>query len=714
MMRSRLIMRVFIKGELCFEKQVRWSVVNIYWDEYYKRRIEELKKIREHKMKRIENAVWDFFCEDMKLYGFEEREGQQNMALDIVESIRDQEHILVEAGVGIGKSFAYIVPLLYYYREYNEPIAIATSTIALQEQLEGDIKKIANLLEITAPTIIAKGQTNFVCRQRLEDYNNQIKECCDRELIIAILENAEKDISDRRDFPLLIPFKIWNQINIQDYGYKKCHKCLYHNKCLYYQLRQKLPSFKGFIICNQDLLTVHLQKVADMRRSMLNEQISIMVIDEAHNLEDKIRGVSTTYYSKQKINNILNKATNVTRSLYIDIDRNVQRINKKVEALFCEFKKQIQIQVDENPAEMKYAEKFFLKENNKITETISVVFKEIKYINDKIQIFLDYEHISESDKRSAEDIEDLYKFFSRFTNQKHDYLSWLEKNNLTVYFYQCPKHIDKKTYNLYFSMKKPQVILTSATLSNKGEGSNEERYSYFLKNTGFPAQTGFMSEPKESPFPYNEHAIVYYSDDLPHPIKQREMFIQAATERIEELLAISKGKALMLFTAKSDMEVVYKNLLEKRLPYHIFKQESGASQEEVLEEFRNDTNSVLLGTGAFWEGINIEGDSLSNLIIFRLPFPVPDPIIEYKRSNSENPLMDVNVPEMIIKLKQGIGRLIRSEEDKGIVSIIDPRLKESSTAPYKELVWKSLPIKIKTNSISEIKAFYDKVIRKSS
>lgn len=172
---------------------------------------------------------------------------------------------------------------------------------------------------------------------------------------------------------------------------------------------------------------------------------------------------------------------------------------------------------------------------------------------------------------------------------------------------------------------------------------------------------------------------------------------------------ISHGKALILFTAKTDMEEVYETLRNKGLPYKILVQRAGSSQESVLREFEEDTDAVLLGTGAYWEGISIEGKSLSNLIIFRLPFPVPDPIIEYKTSVSDDPLMKVLVPEMVMKLKQGVGRLIRNFTDMGIISIIDPRLANTSFSPYRSIVWEALPIHNRTDNIQRLREFYESI-----
>ena len=254
----------------------------------------------------------------------------------------------------------------------------------------------------------------------------------------------------------------------------------------------------------------------------------------------------------------------------------------------------------------------------------------------------------------------------------------------------------------YFSDDCPACILTSATLTSRTDGSLEDQYKYIMKSIGF---NGSLSDPKESPFNYDEHAMIFVADRLPHPTKEHDEFIRQGTELLKEILQISEGRALVLFTAKKDMMEVYDEL-QKDSPYEIIIQKAGASQQETLDEFRRNEHAVLLGTGAYWEGINIEGPTLSNVIIFRLPFPVPDPIIDSREKHAKDPLMEVKVPEMIIKLKQGVGRLIRSESDKGIISIIDSRVGESSQAPYKEIVWNALPIKNRTGSLEEIRRFY--------
>lgn len=203
---------------------------------------------------------------------------------------------------------------------------------------------------------------------------------------------------------------------------------------------------------------------------------------------------------------------------------------------------------------------------------------------------------------------------------------------------------------------------------------------------------------------------MYVSDKLPIPNKRnRTAYRNEAIKEIVRLLNITEGKTLILFTAKDDMQYVFKKLSNMGLPYKIMIQDESTTQERRLEKFQNNVNSVLLGTGTYWEGINIKGESLSQVIIFKLPFPVPDPIVEYKMRKTECPLMDVAVPEMIIKLKQGVGRLIRSSEDKGIVSILDPRVSKSLNTAYREDTLASLPEKNITEDITELEEFWNRI-----
>lgn len=356
---------------------------------------------------------------------------------------------------------------------------------------------------------------------------------------------------------------------------------------------------------------------------------------------------------------------------------------------------------------MEHADRFFFDQNGSAVELLTEMNAAIHNLSSSIQIYSSMDFRNNRSFADSDDLDAVSESLSELLDQIDDMLIWIEQHGSNTELVYCPKNTKEIVSRLYFNGEE-RTILTSATLTNATSGSLEEQYSYFISNTGFPAgDRGCLSEPKPSPYPYDEHAMIYYCDDLPHPTREHEAFIEKGVERLLEILSISNGKALVLFTAKTDMEEVYSILSQKSLPYKILMQQPGSSQDKVLNEFKEDTNSVLLGTGAYWEGISIEGKSLSNVIIFRLPFPVPDPIIEYKCSVAKDALMDVRVPEMIIKLKQGIGRLIRNFTDTGIVCIIDRRLRDEPPERYHDITWDSLPIKNRTSSLDELKRFYE-------
>lgn len=677
--------------------------------DYYKQTNIFMKNFQDI-MRYVEQHTWEFFIDNAKKHNLMEREGQQNMALDIVGAIRDNRHIVAEAGVGIGKSYAYIVPLLYYHQKTSEPIAIATSTIALQEQLVGDIETICQKIGYPVEIVLAKGQTHFVCRRRAEEYLSGKSGFAD------ILGQIHAGAFDRSEFLPEVNSAVWNQINIKEFNYGECSRCADKWKCGYLSLRSAMQQTEGVILCNQDLLTVHLKKMQEGQRPILNDRIGIMVVDEAHNLEEKVRNAYTIKYGKGQIDK---RAKDLQRSIHItDLPflAHMDEFLHNVDALYNLLNQDVKAQISQSSVDMKYAERFYFHETPEITTTLVKISKLADDVINMAYLSSDtvskYGHgLKESSDLAIEAFSDVASFFSVFSRSRGNYLFWVERDSRRLQLVSCPKQIASRIKDLYYQHGHT-TILTSATITNTTDGPLESQYGYFIKNTDFPSETdnGFLADPQPSPFPYDEHAMLYYCGDLPHPTDERDAFLEGGAKRIEELLKISHGRALVLFTAKTDMETVYAQLCNNGLPYKILMQTPGSSQDKILKEFQEDETSVLLGTGAYWEGINIKGKSLSNLIIFRLPFPVPDPVMDYKRAQAENPLMDVNVPEMIIKCKQGIGRLIRSDKDKGIAAIIDPRLGDAATVPYKQLLWDALPIKNRTNSIHLLKAFYDSVI----
>jgi ATP-dependent DNA helicase DinG len=650
------------------------------------------------KYEQLEKLVWNFFMEEIPKLGFEQREGQEDMALDICYSIKEKKHTIVEAGVGIGKSYAYIVPLLCYNILFNKPILIATSTIALQEQLIKDVKKICSYIKHRPEIILAKGMTHFACRKRADEYfkdNNKIDE--EDEILYQYIQNG---IVDKRFINLEIDDDMWENVSIKSTDHSKCE---YFKTCRFMRLRNDMLETKGVILCNQDLLTVHFQKLRKGHRGLLSEDIDLIVIDEAHNLEDKVRNSLIESYSKNSIKNLIKESRNSIKKVSIknSLDLEIKNANDILNLLFLELEKQIKVQVKEN---LKFKnndiERFFINVEN-IKILIYKIQKQIKIIYEKVQFYSD----SNLSEEIIESLADLDLFLNNILDENSNDLFWMEKNR-SIEIFSCPKNIDKEISKLYFDKTKT-TILTSATIADKNKGDEKDRYEYFIKNTGFKVEDGFLASPKYSPFNYNKNAMIYCAENMPHPTYEREEFIKKGTEEIIKLIDITKGKALILFTSKNDLNEVYKILNKKNLSYNLLRQSMSSSQDEILDEFKKDEDSILLATGTFWEGIDIPGKALSNLIIFRLPFPVPDPIIEYKRNTSNDFLMEVSVPYMIVKLRQGIGRLIRKDNDNGIVAILDSRIASNSNSRYKDVVFDSIPIKNRSSNIEDMRKFYN-------
>lgn len=660
------------------------------------------KKRRKAALYEMSSSISEFFWDVVPDKNLELREGQQDMAFEIVDALIADQHIVIEAGVGIGKSYGYLVPAMLYNQKMKRPVIIATSTITLQEQLWKDANGIMSLLGVKPEIILAKGQSHYLCHRRAEEY---LKAEGDRASDV-LKDGISKDLQDRREYPDDLPQSIWDKVNIQKFSMKNCGSC--SEKCLYYSIRSEIRYTGGIVICNQDFLTSHMMKLRRGLDGLINNEADLIIVDEAHNLDDKVRSATTETISQRRLISIIRSAVNDLRTAdRPNVERERIEAEKAIYALFNCLKVQMQRQIDETDRDMKYAERFFIDADTHFLSLLNEMRDRILSLSMSVQIYAGYGTNTYRDSHASDELDEISASIGELCDTLEDTLIWIERHGGNADLVHCPKNTKGIIHRLYFSGDQ-RTILTSATLTNAVTGPLEDQYSYFIRNTGFPVgEEGVLSAPKPSPYPYDEHAMIYYCDDLPHPTREHEAFIEQGVERLLQVLDISHGKALVLFTAKTDMEEVYENLKKRDLPYKVLVQQPGSSQEKILQEFKDDTNSVLLGTGAYWEGISIEGATLSNVVIFRLPFPVPDPIIEYKASIANDPLMDVRVPEMIIKLKQGIGRLIRNCTDTGIISIIDRRLRDDPPERYHDITWASLPIKNRTSSLDELRSFYN-------
>ena len=678
------------------------------------------------RMNRIDSDMFKFFNMTALRYGMTEREGQIDMAETVLDSIKNKKHLLEEAGVGIGKSYGYLVPALLYHKETNAPVVIATSTIALQEQLAADMARLLPMLGMKDGFIVAKGQGNYLCNKKV--HNLAIKGT-EEEGIPEILKELREGHADRRDLKMEVPEKLWNKVCISGYSRKSCSCCTFASECAYHQMRERVLT-AGIVICNQSLLTVHLLHMKQGWPPLLNPKMEIVIVDEAHNLEGNVRLTQTKSFSRKQLERLVLNANNTlgSRAEGLLDDWIINDFETGIHDFFGNLEHQAAEQIREeirrserDISQLKSltngaTDRFFFEDQDGAYSLLDELARTVRTIS---KAFWE-EETSHGRKPETNAIGELKRFseeLSEMTLNKSRYIFWIQIEHGNYQLCYCPKDTAGMLRDLYFTKDKV-TIMTSATMTGTADGTNEERYAYFIRNTGFPTAkdargsmlSGRLAYPVASPFNYDEHAMIYHADDLPHPTREHEAFIREGTKRLKEILDISEGRALVLFTSKEDMREVAAELKKQGTSYKVLIQKGGSSQAEILKEFKEDEHAVLLGTGAYWEGISIEGRTLSNVVIFRLPFPVPDPISTEKEKGCENPLMEIRVPEMVIKLKQGVGRLIRNETDKGIISILDCRLSDTSTAPYKDIVWNALPIRNRTNSVEEIREFYKNTV----
>ena len=649
----------------------------------------------------ISEEATAFFEDDApEKHGFEQRPGQLDMAYDILDALIQKRHIAAEAGVGIGKSYSFLFPLLLYSEAMNRPVVIATSTIALQEQLMNDTERLQDLLGVRREVVLAKGQAHYFCWERAGRYLKN----ADAEMFGEVMDGLLKEYAERKDFRVSIPDEVWEKVNVTRYGTRDCERC--EKPCPYARIRERLQTTRGIILCNQDFLTAHLLRRKRRQEGLISPLVDVAVVDEAHNLESKVRAALTERLSYSSLYRMLKDLPNeIPKEERPLIEPLIADTQKAGFAFFQRLYGQLRQHLEREQREMRDTERFPFEADAVSISLLYDLTKTVRSLSERVEI-LSANRRRETPSDISETLDDTGCMLKGLLVHLQRKVVWAERTDGGAELACCPTDIKTAVRELYFKGR-IRVILTSGTLTNTGRGNLTQRYGYFIRNTGFPVGgDGVLAEPRPSPFPYDKRAMIYYCENLPHPTYEREDFIKKGAKRLADILNISGGKALVLFTAKSDMEDVYEILQGKNLPYKILKQGDAPSQEALIREFQSDTNSVLLGTGAFWEGISVEGESLSNLVIFRLPFPTPDPIMEQKASAASDPLMDVQVPEMIIKLKQGIGRLIRNFTDSGIISVIDPRLRDAPPSRYHDTVWDAIPVKNRTNSIRELRKFY--------
>lgn len=617
-----------------------------------------------------------------KLPNYEYRPSQLEMAQAVLDAIEQEGHLCVEAGTGTGKTLAYLIPSLFSKRR----VIVSTATRNLQEQLFfKDIPFIKEHLFPQLSVTYMKGRQNYLCLKKLYQMGGaSALPGGDQELREIRQWAAKTETGDRVELDWIVDDdSIWKTLDARG---ETCvgQKCEHFDTCFVTRMRQR--AFESdLIIVNHALLFSNLAIQNDETGRVLPD-FAVLILDEAHEVED----VACAHFGKEVSSYQVDDLCRDFMSVFPadpDMILAVGEIESHARAFFEAFP----------GPEGRYSLSFFRSPHGMIDLRLE---NSASYERLKASLQTLYHQIQRRDQRPI-DSEALIRRLSQlaadleevFHGDDEERVYWFDRRSRGVVLRISPIDVAPILEEVVFSTT-PTVVLTSATLRTASS------FEYIRGRLG-------VKKSKElavaGEFNYSKQAILYVPASFPEP-KSDQYFLRALRD-VREILNITQGHAFLLFTSFQQMNRFYKSLLD-RLPFPLLRQ-GEMPKNRLLEVFRTTPNAVLCATSSFWQGVDVQGDALRAVIIDKLPFQVPsEPIVAARLSRLEregrNAFLDYSVPEAIITLRQGLGRLVRSREDHGILAILDSRIRSRS---YGRLFLESLPNCPVTDNIGTLRNF---------
>lgn len=617
----------------------------------------------------------EFFGPDglfaQRLPDYEYRPSQARMAEAVQRALEGRTHAMIEAGTGTGKTLAYLLPALLH----GERVMVSTGTRALQDQIfYKDIPLLEHVLERPIRSAYLKGRSNYLCRVKLSEARNEGLFSASDLRVFQKIEGwaAQTETGDRAELSMLEDnSELWSRI---DASRDRCQgsKCAEFERCFLTMNRQRALE-ADIVVVNHHLFFADLA-VRESEMAAILPDYTTVIFDEAHDLED----VATEYFgfhvSNFRLAELARDARALAKKSEADIEDEVQMLQRAADRFFDGF------------ALMREGRQRLPELNG-----IEFLIGSLSDIKPRFKALKDFSGDWEALARRSGEIADELTVFRDGTPE--NYVSWIERRGRGVFLEACPVNVARLLSERLFD-RVPSCVLTSATLT---VGNS---FEYLRRRVG-------LREGEElclaTEFNLESQALLYIPKQLPD--YRDPSYLAAATDEIRGILRASEGRAFVLFTSYQQMQAAFK-ILEPALPYPCLIQGSG-SRTRLLDRFRRTSNAVLFATSSFWQGIDVKGDSLSAVIIDKLPFQVPsDPLVEARIREVEesggSAFGEYQVPAAILRLKQGFGRLIRSRTDRGILAILDSRLR---TKPYGRLFVSSLPGYAVTDSVADLGRF---------